>query len=107
MVADTFWFGFSTGVFRLTLELRKKIECVCVPDEDVDSLAVVSAKHNVGRTQEGLQYVDQTRRHLLHLLEKEDGASALRQVPLHPALQLLLQTKGGEFSRDMSSKGCQ
>ena len=80
---------------------------MCVPDENVDSLAVVSANHNVGRTQEGLQDVDETRRHLLHLLEKEDGASALRQVALHPALQLLLQTKGGKFSPEMSSKGCQ
>lgn len=73
---------------------------VCVPDEDVDGLAVVSAKHDMGGTQEGLQDVDETWRHLLHLVKKEDGASALRQVPLHPALQLLLQTKDLDLVTD-------
>lgn len=66
-----------------------------VPDEDVDGLAVVGAKHNVGGTQEGFQDIDEARRHLLHLVKNEDRASALRQVPLHPAPQLLLPTTGG------------
>lgn len=63
------------------------------PDEDVDRLAVVGAEHNVGRTQKWLQDVDEPRRHRLHLVENENGASALRQVPLDPALQLLLQAR--------------
>ena len=60
--------------------------CVCLPDEDVDGLAVVGAKHNVGGTQEGLQHINKTWGHFLHLIKQEDRASALRQVPLHPAL---------------------
>lgn len=68
-----------------------------VPYKDVDGFAVVGAKHNVGRTQEGLQHVNDARRHLLHLVKDEDGASALRQVSLHPTLQLLLQA-GAEAS---------
>lgn len=77
---------------------------VCVPNEYVDGLAVIGAKHNVGGTQEGHQDVDETWRHLLHLIKKEDGASAFRQVALHPALQLLLRTNEGKFSPDSSSK---
>lgn len=60
--------------------------CVCLPDEDIDGLAVVGAKHNMRGTQEGLQYINKTWRHLLHLIKKEDRASTLCQVPLHPAL---------------------
>lgn len=72
--------------------------CSCyVPDEDVDGLTVVGAKHHMWGTQEGLQNVDEAWRHLLHLVKNEDGASTLRQVPLHPTLQLPLQDTGGIF----------
>lgn len=64
-----------------------------VPDEHIDSFAVVCAKHNVGRTQERLQDVHQSRRHLLHLIKNEDGVSTFCKVPLYPALQLPLKTK--------------
>lgn len=87
----------SSALFLVKQPVRMCV-CVCVPNEDVDGLAVIGAKHNVGGTQEGLQDVYNTWRHLLHLIKKEDRASALRQVPLHPALQFLLQTKGRKFS---------
>lgn len=57
-----------------------------LPNKYVDSLAIIGAKHNVGGTQEGLQDVDEARRHLLHLIKNKDRASAFRQVALHPAL---------------------
>ena len=77
---------------------------VYVPNEDVDGLAVVGAKHNVRGTQKGLQNVNETWRHLLQLVKNEDRASAFRQVPLHPTLQLLLQTNGGTVSSDQGTK---
>lgn len=65
-----------------------------IPDKDVDGFTVVGAKHDVGRTQKRLQDVDNTGGHLLHLIEYKNRASALCQVPLHPALQLPLQDGG-------------
>lgn len=69
-----------------------------VPDKDVDGLAVISAKHNVRRPQEGLQDIDETWWHLLHLIKKEDRASTFRQVALHPVLQVRLSTNKQKFS---------
>lgn len=73
-----------------------------VPNEDVDGLAVIGAKHNVGGTQEGLQDVDETWRHLLHVIKKEDRSTTFCQAALHPALQLLLRNNEGKFSPDSS-----
>lgn len=70
--------------------LAESLVCEFVPNKDVEGLAVIGPKHNVGGAQKGLQDVDETRRHFLHLIKQENRASAFRQVALHPTLQLLL-----------------
>lgn len=49
------------------------------------------------RPQERLQDIDETWRHLFHLIKKEDRASTFRQVALHPALQVFLSKNKEKF----------
>lgn len=89
---------------RICSEVPGRLSNTSVPDEHIDSLAVVCVKHNMGRTQERLQHVHQASRHPLHLIKNEDGVSAFCQVPLHPALQLPLKTE--EASLGPSGVSC-
>lgn len=64
------------------------------PDEDEDGLAIVGSVHNPGGAQEGLQDLHQAWSQLVHLIEEEEGAAAGSEVPLDPALKILLQGRG-------------
>lgn len=77
---------------------------VYVPYKDVNCLAVISAKHNMTRPQERLQDIDETWRHLFHLVKKEDWASTFRQVALHPALQVFLSKNKENFNPEGHKK---
>jgi hypothetical protein len=60
------------------------------PDKDEDGFAIVGPIHNPRRAQEGLQDFHQARRQLVHLIEEEKGSATGSEVPLNPALELLL-----------------
>ena len=64
------------------------------PDEDEDGFPVVGPVHNPGGAQERLQDLHQARGQLVHLIKQEEGAATNSEVPLDPALQVLLQERG-------------
>lgn len=55
-----------------------------VPDKYVDGFAIIGPEYNMGRTQKGLQDIDEADGHLLHLIKNKDGATTFRKVAVHP-----------------------
>lgn len=60
------------------------------PDKDEDGFAIVSPIYNPGGAQEGLQDFHQARGHFVHFIEEEKRPATGSEVPLDPALELLL-----------------
>lgn len=60
------------------------------PDKDENGFAVVGPIHNPRRAQEGLQDFHQAGGQLVHLIKEEKGSATGSEVPLDPALELLL-----------------
>lgn len=67
---------------------------VGLPDEHEDGFAIVGPEHNPGGAQERSQDLHQTWVQLVHLVKEEEGAAAGCEVPLDPALKILLQGRG-------------
>ena len=64
------------------------------PDEDEDGFAIVGPIDNPGGAQERSQDFYQAWGQLVHLIEEKEGAAAESEVPLHPALKILLWERG-------------
>ena len=64
------------------------------PDEDEDGFAIVGPEHNPRGAQERSQDLHQAWGQLVHLVKEEEGAAAGSEVPLDPALKILLQGRG-------------
>lgn len=60
------------------------------PDKDEDGFSIVGPIHNPRRAQEGLQDFHQARGQLVHLIKEEKRSATGSEVPLDPALELLL-----------------
>ena len=64
------------------------------PDEDEDGFTIVGPIDNPGGAQERSQDFYQAWGQLVHLIEEKEGAAADSEVPLHPALKILLWERG-------------
>lgn len=64
------------------------------PDEDEDGSAIVGPEHDPRGAQERPQDLHQAWGQLVHLVKEEEGATAGSEVPLDPALKILLQGRG-------------